>query len=71
LQFESNLSYFHSLSTGIHTLITSFSYSDFSKSLKHATEVCFRGKNTGEKIKEEKFGREVGKSVILCQLIQN
>ena len=29
------------------------------------------GNIAGEKIKQEKFGREVGKSVILCQLIQN
>jgi len=55
---------FHSNSHSIHLLFNIY----FPHSYKPFTRLVFRANKAVEKIKIQKFGNQVGKSVILCQL---
>jgi hypothetical protein len=57
---------FHSLSTAIHSQSTAFFDIIISHLMKSLPGGSFASFPCVEKIKSEKFGREVGKSVILC-----
>ena len=61
----------HALSTTIPSLFTVILLFDRTATTEFFVGLRFKGKGIVDKIKRIKFGSEVVKSVILCQLVTN